>query len=128
MLATVLKQATNQATRFTIVEGFKGWYRKRHKLEVKEKLPTWYIGIAGMIAGITSVYVNNPFDVVKSRMQGLEADKYKNIVDCFRQTWNEGGFLAFYKGAIARVCRLSLDVSLTFMVYENINYLLQKII
>ena len=39
----------------------------------------------GMSAGCFSSLGNNPFDVVKTRMQGMDAAKYKNTVDCFRQ-------------------------------------------
>lgn len=39
----------------------------------------------GMSAGCFSTLGNNPFDVVKTRMQGMDAAKYKNTVDCFRQ-------------------------------------------
>lgn len=41
--------------------------------------------LGGMSAGCFSTLGNNPFDVVKTRMQGVDAAKYKNTVDCFRQ-------------------------------------------
>lgn len=52
------------------------------------------IGFFGAIAGAASVYGNTPIDVVKTRMQGLEASKYKNTVDCFKQIWKHEGFFA----------------------------------
>ena len=39
----------------------------------------------GMSAGCFSTLGNNPFDVVKTRMQGMDAAKYKNTADCFQQ-------------------------------------------
>lgn len=39
----------------------------------------------GMSAGCFSTLGNNPFDVVKTRMQGMDAARYKNTADCFRQ-------------------------------------------
>lgn len=39
--------------------------------------------ISGAFAGAVSVMANNPVDVVKTKLQGLEADKYKGVVDCF---------------------------------------------
>lgn len=41
--------------------------------------------LGGMSAGCFSTLGNNPFDVVKTRMQGVDAAKYKNTIDCFRQ-------------------------------------------
>ena len=34
------------------------------------------------IAGATSVLGNTPLDVIKTRMQSLDAAKYKNTLDC----------------------------------------------
>lgn len=48
-------------------------------------------GLFGGLAGAVSVFGNTPIDVVKTRMQGLEASKYKNTMDCFQKIWkNEG--------------------------------------
>lgn len=48
-------------------------------------------GLFGGLAGAVSVFGNTPIDVVKTRMQGLEASKYKNTMDCFVKIWkNEG--------------------------------------
>lgn len=41
--------------------------------------------LGGMSAGCFSTLGNNPFDVVKTKMQGIDAAKYKGTVDCFRQ-------------------------------------------
>jgi solute carrier family 25 citrate transporter 1 len=43
---------------------------------------------------ILGVYGNTPIDVVKTRMQGLEASKYKNTIDCAVQIWKKEGFFA----------------------------------
>jgi len=37
---------------------------------------------------------NTPIDVVKTRMQGLEAHKYKGTFDCFIQIARKEGFFA----------------------------------
>lgn len=41
--------------------------------------------LGGMSAGCFSTLGNNPFDVVKTKMQGVDAAKYKSTVDCFKQ-------------------------------------------
>ncbi|CAG9831945.1 unnamed protein product [Diabrotica balteata] len=73
-----------------------------------------------------SVYGNNPIDVVKTRMQGLEAKKYKNTLDCAVQILKNEGPLAFYKGTVPRLGRVCLDVAITFMIYDSFMELFNK--
>jgi hypothetical protein len=52
------------------------------------------VGAFGACAGAVSVFGNTPIDVVKTRMQGLEASKYKSTLDCFIKIWKYEGFQA----------------------------------
>ncbi len=52
------------------------------------------VGGFGAIAGAASVFGNTPIDVIKTRMQGLEAKKYKNTWDCFVKIAKHEGPLA----------------------------------
>ncbi|KAH9641328.1 hypothetical protein HF086_013310 [Spodoptera exigua] len=70
--------------------------------------------------GAASVFGNTPIDVVKTRMQGLEAAKYKNTWDCFIKTWKSEGPFAFYKGTVPRLSRVVFDVAITFTIYDSI--------
>ena len=38
--------------------------------------------VAGGFAGFCSVMANNPIDVIKTRMQGVDAHKYNGFLDC----------------------------------------------
>lgn len=38
--------------------------------------------IAGGFAGFCSVMANNPIDVIKTRMQGVQAAQYNGFMDC----------------------------------------------
>lgn len=78
-------------------------------------------------AGAASVFGNTPIDVVKTRMQGLEASKYKNTLDCFMQIWKHEGPFAFYKGTVPRLGRVCLDVAITFMIYDSFMEVFNKI-
>jgi len=60
-------------------------------------------------------------------MQGLEAHKYKNSIDCAKKIWQNEGFLAFYKGTTPRLGRVCLDVGLVFTLFEQINRLLDRV-
>ncbi|XP_059147219.1 putative tricarboxylate transport protein, mitochondrial [Physella acuta] len=122
--ATMIKQGTNQAIRFFVMETLKDWYRGDDK---QMKVPTLVTGLFGAIAGTASVYGNTPVDVVKTRMQGLEAHKYKNTWDCAVQIWKHEGPRAFYKGTVPRLSRVTLDVAITFMIYDNFMFYFNKV-
>lgn len=62
--------------------------------------------IGGMLAGCFSVLGNNPFDVVKTQMQGKDAKLYKNTVDCFFTILRSEGITGLYKGTVPRMGRV----------------------
>jgi solute carrier family 25 citrate transporter 1 len=76
---TIVKQGTNQAMRFYVMETLRDWYRQG---DAKAPIPKPIVGAFGAIAGAVSVIGNTPIDVIKTRMQGLEASKYKSTLDC----------------------------------------------
>lgn len=123
LTATIMKQGSNQAIRFFIMETCKDWYRGG---DPSKNVPKPLVGVFGACAGAASVFGNTPIDVVKTRMQGLEASKYKNTLDCATQIWRNEGPRAFYKGTVPRLGRVCLDVAITFMIYDSFMDLFQK--
>ncbi|XP_055903441.1 putative tricarboxylate transport protein, mitochondrial [Eupeodes corollae] len=113
---TILKQGSNQAIRFFVMESLKDLYMGDDR---SKPVPKPIVGLFGTVAGAASVFGNTPLDVVKTRMQGLEASKYKNTVDCAIQIWKNEGPFAFYKGTVPRLGRVCLDVGITFMIYDS---------
>lgn len=122
--ATILKQGSNQAIRFYVMETMKDWYRGG---DPNKKINKLVVGGFGMIAGAASVFGNTPIDVVKTRMQGLEASKYKNTFDCALQIAKHEGMFAFYKGTVPRLSRVCLDVGITFMIYDTFMEMFNKV-
>ncbi|CRK98112.1 CLUMA_CG011480, isoform A [Clunio marinus] len=121
--ATIIKQGSNQAIRFYVMETLREWYKGGDK---KKETPKLLVGLFGAIAGAASVFGNTPIDVVKTRMQGLEAAKYKNTLDCAVKIWKNEGPFAFYKGTVPRLSRVCLDVAITFMIYDSFMDLFNK--
>ncbi|KAF9810576.1 hypothetical protein SFRURICE_021029 [Spodoptera frugiperda] len=115
--ATVMKQGSNQAIRFFVMESLRDWYKGGDR---DKPVPKYIVALFGGIAGAASVFGNTPIDVVKTRMQGLEAAKYKNTWDCFIKTWKAEGPFAFYKGTVPRLSRVVFDVAITFTIYDSI--------
>lgn len=122
--ATIMKQGSNQAIRFYVMETLKDWWRGGDQNKPVNKM---VVGGFGAIAGAASVFGNTPIDVVKTRMQGLEAAQYKSTMDCFMQIARKEGVTAFYKGTIPRLSRVCLDVAITFMIYDSFMDLFNKV-
>lgn len=64
--ATIMKQGSNQAIRFFVMETLKDWYRGGDPTKPVNKM---VVGGFGAVAGAASVFGNTPIDVVKTRMQ-----------------------------------------------------------
>jgi solute carrier family 25 (mitochondrial citrate transporter), member 1 len=79
-----------------------------------------------MGAGCFSVLGNNPFDVVKTQMQGVKAKQYAGTLDCFRQILSKDGPRGFYRGAVARMGRVVPGQGVIFMSFETIQDWVEK--
>ncbi|ETM45383.1 hypothetical protein L914_09543 [Phytophthora nicotianae] len=135
--ATILKQSTNQGLRFMWFSEFQKRvnpeFLERHgiisdaqNMTGSQRASLSLIG--GMTAGIFSVFGNNPFDVVKTRMQGLQAQKYKNTLDCFRQMLLYEGVGSFYAGVVPRLGRVIPGQGVIFMSYDSITMAVSRYI
>ncbi|KAH8232245.1 hypothetical protein KR032_002542 [Drosophila birchii] len=124
LTATILKQGSNQAIRFFVLESLKDLYKGD---DPKKPVPKLLVGAFGVVAGAASVFGNTPLDVIKTRMQGLEASKYKNTAHCAMMIMKNEGPAAFYKGTLPRLGRVCLDVAITFMIYDSFMDLFSKV-
>lgn len=114
--ATALKQGSNQGLRFM-------WFNEYKRIITKdgtEPITPLKSLFGGMSAGCFSTLGNNPFDVIKTRMQGTQASNYANTVDCFKQILTKEGVGAFYAGIIPRLSRVVPGQGIIFMSFETI--------
>ncbi len=74
----------------------------------------------GAFAGGVSVLLFQGLDVVKSRMQGLDGDKYHSAVQCARDMLQNEGILSFYKGVGPRLARVCSEVAITMTLYGEV--------
>ena len=145
--ATALKQGTNQGFRFM-------WFNEYKRIVTKDgQVPLSPIGgfLGGMSAGCFSVryggfgsrldtvppslminshniaktVCNNPFDVVKTRLQGTQASKYSGTLDCFKKIISNEGVGAFYAGLVPRLGRVVPGQGIIFMSFESIQSTLE---
>ena len=120
---TILKNGSNQAIRFWVLLTLQDLYRGGDE---KKRVPKLWTGLFGAAAGAASAFANMPVDVVKTRMQGLEAAEYKNSFHCARLVLRRQGPKAFYKGTVPRLSKVCIEVALTFVVYESVVDLLNQ--
>ncbi|CAO3681375.1 hypothetical protein G6F70_004114 [Rhizopus microsporus] len=114
------RQGANSAVRFSCYSYFKttlqSWRGKGD-----EPLPSAHTFAAGALAGIVTVYSTMPLDVVKTRMQGLDAKiLYKNSIDCLIQVVKQNGIFSLWKGTTPRLARLIFSGGIVFTVYEKV--------
>ncbi|KAL7498665.1 hypothetical protein ACHAWT_006519 [Skeletonema menzelii] len=120
--ATAMKQGSNQGLRFM-------WFNEYKRIVTNdgEKPMTPLLGLAGgMSAGCFSTLGNNPFDVVKTRLQGTKASQYTGTFDCFKQVLSKEGIGAFYAGVVPRLGRVVPGQGIIFMSFETIVSNLEK--
>jgi len=123
LVPTIAKQGSNQMIRFFVF----GELTKLFTSEKNKELNPLQRFICGGLAGAASVLGNTPIDVVKTRMQGLDASKYRNSIDCAVQIARNEGFLAFYSGVLPRLVRVSMDVAFVFTLYHEVNKLIDLV-
>jgi solute carrier family 25 citrate transporter 1 len=120
--ATALKQGSNQGLRFMWFNEFKQWVTNDG-----EKPMTPLLGLfGGMSAGCFSTLGNNPFDVIKTRMQGTKAAQYKSTMDCLMQIVQKEGVASLYAGVVPRLGRVVPGQGIIFMSFETIQNELQR--
>jgi len=69
-----------------------------------------------------------PLDVIKTRMQGLDAAKYSNALDCARQLTKTEGFGVFLRGLVPRLGRVVPGQGIIFMSFESIQNKLVEVL
>eukprot|EP00471_Norrisiella_sphaerica_P013477 CAMPEP_0184496410 /NCGR_PEP_ID=MMETSP0113_2-20130426/33890_1 /TAXON_ID=91329 /ORGANISM="Norrisiella sphaerica, Strain BC52" /LENGTH=279 /DNA_ID=CAMNT_0026883021 /DNA_START=10 /DNA_END=849 /DNA_ORIENTATION=- len=84
----------------------------------------WEPLVAGASVGAFTTVLNNPLDVIKSRMQadsqdGSRKPRYTSTWHCVKTIMNEEGLLGLWRGLPARILKISLGQGVIFLVYEH---------
>jgi len=118
---TILKQGSNQAIRFSVMDTLRKWYTRG---EQDKPVPKPVVAVFGAIAGGCSVLGNTPLDVVKTRMQN---GSYGSSLECARQLALREGVGGFYRGCLPRMNRVCLEVALAFCIYDTVMDMFKKV-
>lgn len=139
VVPTMLRQGCNQAVNFTAYNWSKkkvlAWKKERAAAEGRATgavtLDHWQSLLLGGLSGGMGPLVNNPLDVVKTRMQkqvirpGTEP-KYKSLMQSCVVIAKEEGTLALWKGITPRLMRIMPGQAITFMTYEAVSKQMEK--
>lgn len=131
MLPTVAKKVLNQAVRFpahrlalgVMCVAFSGRpaLTDQHTKVCAASDHVVLSFFAGAVAGVSSVLVTQPIDVIKTKMQGLQSGRYRHAFHCAAVVMErEGGLSALCDGIVARTLRSSLGAALTFSVFPQV--------
>jgi len=149
VVPTMLRQGCNQAVNFTAYNWSKkqilAWKKKKREEKLMAggiedgnvnnsedvQLDHWQTLILGGLSGGMGPLVNNPLDVVKTRMQkqvihpGKEP-KYKSLLQSCIVIAKEEGTPALWKGITPRLMRIMPGQAITFMTYEAVSAQMEK--
>lgn len=83
--------------------------------------------INGGIAGIIGVSVVFPIDLVKTRLQnqtvGPNGEKqYKNMLDCFKQTYRAEGYFGMYRGSAVNIILITPEKAIKLAANDLFRY------
>ncbi|TLS23339.1 uncharacterized protein PpBr36_06616 [Pyricularia pennisetigena] len=115
---TTARQSANSATRFSAYTFLR--QMAESYTAPGEKLGTVGTFAVGGVAGLITVYVTQPLDTIKTRMQSSEARSvYGNSFRCASIIFKQEGILTFWSGALPRLARLIMSGGIVFTMYEK---------
>lgn len=118
LIPTTIKQSATSAVRMGSYNILKET-AKQNRVQLNG-ITTFGIG---SLAGIITVYATQPFDTIKTRVQGTER---ASIKDAVLSVYQESGARGFWKGSTMRLGRLVLSGGIVFSVYEQVAGLLSS--
>jgi len=123
-IPTTLKQGSNQGLRFMAFSKYRQFMSPDGKpLDAPRAM------LGGMLAGCFSTMLNNPFDAVKTRMQGAQAKElYSGFFDCVSKIVRQEGVLTLWSGVVPRLARVVPGQGIIFASSETIGQFTSRLI
>ena len=111
MIFTVMRQSINQASNFAVFH----WIRKN-----VSEVPVF---LAGGLSGAIGPCLNNPVDVIKTRLQCRRSSNGPpDVSTVVRDIYREHGWRGYWKGLGPRLLRIIPGQGITFTVYEMLSH------
>mgnify|MGYP006101853847 CR=1 FL=1 len=122
-MPTMLRQGCNQGVNFSFYQIFKNMWEEHSQVT---ELQPWQHLLIGGVSGGMGPTVNNPLDVVKTRLQKQvvvpgEQAKYRGVVQSCVVIAKEEGVMSLWKGLSPRLMRIMPGQAITFMTFEAVS-------
>lgn len=115
LFPVMMRQGANSAVRFTTYTTLKQFVQGQGR--AGQQLSSVMTFGIGAFAGLITVYTTMPLDVIKTRMQSLEARQaYRNSFHCAYRIFTEEGIRRFWTGTTPRLARLVVCVPHAYFV------------
>lgn len=123
VVPTMLRQGCNQAVNFTAYNIIKAQVME---WQGTTELASWQSLTIGGLSGGMGPLVNNPLDVIKTRLQKQvvvpgRPPKYTGLLSGIAIVAREEGVFALWKGIVPRLLRIMPGQAITFMTYEAVS-------
>ncbi|PPQ68658.1 hypothetical protein CVT24_005389 [Panaeolus cyanescens] len=127
---------SNGAIQFVVYEKMKAWGFDRRRKQAERRgekydaqtdkltnLSYTFMSIGSKLAALAVTY---PYQVVRSRIQNdAQAHLFPTIPATIKRTWQTEGPRGFFRGLAANCVRVLPGTCITFVVYENLAWLLR---
>ena len=122
VVPTAARQGSSLSVRFFTYSEAKMYLQRQDK---KQQSRLWHAPLSGALCGITSAALNQPIDVVKTKMMTFESGAagigtIKTFLDLLKQE----NVFALWKGLPARGLKIGVGQTIVFGVYGNIQQML----
>ena len=121
-VSTTGRQCMNQSSRFFFYQNYKDFYNKTYPNKEFGKMESF---IGGTTAGLLSVFVSQPFDVIKTKGQSYQEGN-KSLTQLAQIVKSEYGIQGFWRGSVPRILRVAPGQGVMFLAYDTIMKYLEK--
>ncbi|KAJ3977392.1 mitochondrial carrier domain-containing protein [Lentinula raphanica] len=90
-----------------------------------DKLSNTSYTVMSATSKLLALSATYPYQVVRSRIQN-DPQLYPNIRSTISRTWSQEGYRGFYRGLATNLVRILPGTCVTFVVYENLAWLLRS--
>jgi hypothetical protein len=118
-IPTLIRQSLNQASRFLFYQHYKDYIMQKNR-----QFSPYHSLQGGVFAGIFSVIISTPADVLKTQMQ---EGKKERLIPIIKRIYKNSGISGFWRGSLARMLRVAPGQGVMFFTYEGVSNFIDKL-